>query len=347
MSRPGDEPPKLLPGITAFAWVRGLQWVLIVTLALFVLVLLAVVFAWSWLGSRILFVEIPLVVLVWVVPLLMRAAPYERRESEAGYTTLPRKHPELPQLDWKTGAVVRAPGAQYVSSKRPSDRSRGDAGGVQTSPPTEAPLPHPSLLRRARATLVGAAITAVFVFLLVWWREDFTQQALDISLILFAGVLFIYLLAYGIGAIVASVRLRDLALAAAADFVFRFRQNRRKDDALAVAMNESAGRPFPRGPWGASASAAGLKLWRGKQPVVAAEFAWSSVTSVQRDSVSIGRTSFPTVLVGLISADGLVSSMQLVWPNADAVPLQSTVETDWVVAKLNALRQARSSATIL
>jgi hypothetical protein len=305
------------------------------------------IFAWKQIVGLFFSVEVPLIVLIWVLPLIWRAAPFDKRETEACYTTLKRSHPELPQLDPQTGSLVRLGGAPYVSARR---RNRtGFAGELAPSdvPSSDRNLPRPSLLRRARGTLIQAAVSAVIVFVLVWWRENFTLQAEKFALFALVGLLVIFLAVYAIGAMVARVRLRALTSVAPNEFAFRFRQNREKKDALAVSMLTAVDRPFPRGPWGATADNSGLKLWRGKSPELATTIPWSRVTSIQRDSVSVGRTSFPTVLIGLTTVDDTVTSLQLVWPNADAVPLQSTVEADWIVAQLNRLRASRSAATIL
>ncbi|MBN9240384.1 MAG: hypothetical protein BGO97_11770 [Micrococcales bacterium 70-64] len=48
---------------------------------------------------------------------MRRGFPNENREVAAGYTTLYRSHQELPQVDPKTGAVIRAAGEPFIPRK--------------------------------------------------------------------------------------------------------------------------------------------------------------------------------------------------------------------------------------
>jgi hypothetical protein len=52
----------------------------------------------------------------------------ERRESEAGYTTLPTRHQDLWQLEPRTGAVLRHPGEPFISRDEARRRSRAGTG---------------------------------------------------------------------------------------------------------------------------------------------------------------------------------------------------------------------------
>src|ERR1700685_2254231 len=105
--------PQLLPGVSAIIWRTVLQIVSWVSAA-------AIVVPFGGTIFRIIHGS----VLVWFYPAFGAIAlnyvaifiggARAKSEAAAGYTTLWRSHPTLPQLDRTTGAVIRQAGQPYI-----------------------------------------------------------------------------------------------------------------------------------------------------------------------------------------------------------------------------------------
>src|SRR5688572_12918230 len=113
--------PSLLPGLTAFQWRRIVRWMIGVAVVLVALGV-AGAFVATVVGEDvapiILLVAIPGGVLAFIGRSLIETVPRERREVAAGYTTLPGRYSNLPQLHPITGAVLRQAGRQPLSEKQ-------------------------------------------------------------------------------------------------------------------------------------------------------------------------------------------------------------------------------------
>ena len=114
MSQPTEQPPRLLPGPTAWYWLRRATWSL----------LGAILFAPGMVVGSILptparqivvLISLFGLVVLCVVALhgYLSQSRAEHREREAGYTTLwASRYRDYWQLHPKTGAVIRRPGEE-------------------------------------------------------------------------------------------------------------------------------------------------------------------------------------------------------------------------------------------
>jgi hypothetical protein len=331
VSTPGrSRPPKLLPGMSAFTWSRILFVAKGAVIAFVAVAFMLEISHGFRGGSWYRRFEIPLFTLVWILPMANSFAPFERRETRAGYTTLRRAHPELSQLDPRTSEIVRPAGAPYLNRRGRSPD----------------PLERPTFLHRVKSPVLYAGALVLLASFALCLGTGFGSRGLGIASIFFGSCVVVAALSYAVAGLVGAVRMRRLAGAAANTFRFRFRLHRSSVDALSVAMVNLTRDPAPPGPWGASANEGGLMLWRGRPPELEMAIAWPTIASIQQDSLPGERTAIWTVRITVVAPDGDTSAMQLVAPTTGAIPISSRIETDWIVAQLNSLRQARPGTSI-
>jgi hypothetical protein len=334
-----DAHPTLLPGISA----RGWQLALSVTLWIMSLALVAVFavtvfhlirnynFAWF----------IPVFVaygLVYAGVIMVKVRG--NREAEAGYTTLPRAHPTLPQLDRVTGEVIRQAGDPYlVKSRRLSRMS--DGAPIQ---PLSDDLP-PSRWGGPLSLLPSFLIALVGMSLIFGAMGAAQGHPLESGLLTIAVVVALYVILLTIGASVVRARLARLQALAPSDFVFVFTRIRGYDEALnPVSARPTAASGYP--PRGVSANSKGLSIWEGKPFVETAIIEWNVVTSIQVDNAPGSNISGTVALVTYRSDEGNLRGLPLANPRFDSFPTPSKAGVRWIVARLNALRTRSTTARI-
>ena len=336
--------PKLLPGVSAGTWARVVLWVWIAT---GIVVVLGFIFQYASPLEHVLpfpgiFLVFPGIAVSVAIQLLAIAGlPNEKAEVRAGYTTLHNKYANLEQLDPRTGAVVRAAGEPYL---RRSGRARDvdPTGDV-------AVTSRPSILRRIAPTLLGFVGSAIFVLVVYALVGALSKGLLTGLLIVWPSVFLIYAIAIGIGSIGVRRQLHRLRAEAPFEFAFVFRTSRGLTSAMQalVPINEPAA-PGLTPSRQATASASGITFWQGNPPHRVATLPWTKVISVQQDTVRIGRSANPSVVVTFrdTEADAVVA-LPLMSAEANYLPLQSVAEARWIASELNQLRTGSTSARLI
>jgi hypothetical protein len=336
-----DAQPQLLPGMSASAWdpvFRVLTWIAGAS------TVLAIAFEISPLGSGYS--------VDWLIPIfvsygLLYAALFARgirakKEVAAGYTTLWRENPTLPQLDAKTGAVVRKAGEPYAPRRRllsgftPTEDAQPRHGS-----------PRPGFVRRATniAVRIGGSVGILVVASIIWGSKD---SAVVVWVWTIAAIALVaWVLGLAIGAGINRSRLAALTALDPHALVFTIISSDQFDDAFVEIAPDSAPR-YPPVILGASASQKGLSLWTGRPPEQFGFIPWSWITSIQADTVYRNRTSYPSVLLSVRDPeDGKLVALPLPNPNADLLPMPSKAEASWIADELNQLLSGASGAKVL
>jgi hypothetical protein len=330
-----------VPGISALIWNRTLALVYFAAFIVFLIVFLTAIVIGFRQAPWFLWAAFSLLGIAAVATLLLFAGrPLETREVRAGYTTLPRKYPELPQLDPKTGIVVRNPGEPYL-------RSRSAAAAAQPISASEARrATRPSLGRRARGPILTALISFVVVGAILVLVSRDSLSRLSVVALAIGCLVVAYLIGFAIVSVISHGRAQRLRAAVGDDLAFRFMSTRAFKTAAAGAVAEQTA-PVKGSYFGASANRTGLTIWHGNPPLRVFTLPWPMVTAIQRDSISSGNGSIPTILVTFRDPSGSLRGMQLGRPNADVLPLVSRPELDWLVSELTDLRVGNTTARVL
>jgi hypothetical protein len=342
--------PTLLPGVPASTWARGLTVAGFLTLPVYVIAAYERVFADPHLLPVTWFVPTAIyggIVLATAGILSGILAVRARHEGAAGYTTQWRTHPTLPQLDGRTGAVIRAAGAPYVKK---SDWRRRSSGGaiatVSTVDASHSSMARPNPLAGALVLLPIVLISAIgganFVAILGPKSENYGLRVLTAGAFVIVATGLVILA----GAAVTAGRLRRLEAAAPGDFVFVFAKSAGYSDGyISLAMR------IPSDPGyiarGASADSRGLTVWEENPPERALYLPWSIVTSIQVDTVPRSNRRNNMVLVTFRTEGDELATLPLAHAKISAFPLSSASGVRWIVARLNDLRAEQTTPRVL
>lgn len=335
-----DAQPTLLPGVSARTWQLVLQIIVWVATAATVFLLVAN-FVNGGRGFDFAYF-IPMIaayVLAYVAVFVSSARG--KKEIAAGYTTLRRGNPTLPQLDAKTGEVLRKPGEPYLAR-----HTRRDASATGYSLPVVGATPRPSPWARLRSTwyfLLIAAVATVGIFGRSGWLNP--QGVVWLPVVFVSFVAFFALIFLIIG-LVRRGRLAQLRAAAPGDLVFLISRSKALWPAL-TAVGWTLGELPSATALGVSADTQGLKVWRTGPATTGVILPWSSVTSVQADRMPVGNQSFPGVLVTLKAPDGDLVALPFVSAHMESFPIASKAEVAYIVAQLEQLRTSSTTARLI
>jgi hypothetical protein len=336
--------PKLLPGIAAGTWARVVRWAWIVSGVLFVV---GFVFeSFGPLRHVLPFPGFDLIVPSTLVFIVLRigalaSLPNEKAEVRVGYTTLPNKYANLEQLDPKTGAVLRAAGEPYL---RKSGRDRdGDLTRLVSR------TPRPSILGRIAPTLIGTVVSAVFLIVIYFVFGLLNNGRLTVIFILLPSIVVLCAIAYGIGSMGVRRTLLRLRAQAPTEFAFVFGSSPGVGSALQalVPVDETPDHELTRSRQ-ATASASGITFWKGNPPHQVAKLPWSKVISVQQDTIRVGRSAYPSVLITYrdMEAEEVVA-LPLANAEANYLAIHTVAEARWIASELNQLRTSTTAARLI
>jgi hypothetical protein len=331
--------PRLLPGISASAWRTVLQVVTWVTAASIIMPFAATIFH---LGHGPIF--------DWFYPIfaaialnyvaIFIAGARSKKEAAAGYTTLWRSHPTLPQLDQTTGALIRQAGQPYTK------KADWKNGSNPTYEKDSSEITKPTLWQRLLPALPGwIGITVVILVSGAFGRlaEGVGQV---VGLTISVSVLALAILANVIAAFVNRGRLARMRAVAPGDFVFLFASSKQfRSEAAALQWQGDVEGAFK--PRGVSADRVGLTFWRGKPFEQAATLPWGRILSVQDDRLQNGNSWQPAVLISYKDEADDIQALPLANANADLAPLRSMPEVRWIASELNALRTGSPTKRVL
>jgi hypothetical protein len=331
--------PQLLPGVSASTWRTVLQIVSWVSAAAILVPLGGTIFrvihgsVFNW-----FYPAFGAIALNYVV--IFIAGTRSKKEVAAGYTTLWRSHPTLPQLDRTTGALIRQAGQPYMKKADWKD------GGGPTNEMGWSETTKPTLWQRLLPALPGwIGIVALILASGTFGRlAQGVGQVVGITLSV--SLLALAVLANGVAALVARERLARMRAAAPADFVFLFASSKQfRAEAAALGWKgEAQGGLKPRG---VSANTVGLTFWRGKPFEQAATLPWGRIVSVQDDRLQNGNSWQPAVLISFKDEADDLRSFPLANANADLAPIRSMPEVRWIASKLNSFRTSSSTARVI
>jgi hypothetical protein len=331
---------RLIPGLSARMWARILFWARVGILGLYLIIALAeFVIAPSGILAVVGF-GVCLFAFVLSIPFqIMRftGLPKERAEVRAGYTTLTYKYGSLDQLDPKTGAVVRAAGRPFVTS-----RSRKQ---FATSDNSRRPS------RRDRTilfTLLGVVLGAGFSELILW--RFVGHQELPLVAGVYGGVAVLIAAAYAIGILRRMAGMRRAQAVAPDDFVFRFRI---WSDYVASAeqlFSGPAGEPnrAVHGLGVVSASSTGITIWEGAPPTQVAAYDWESVIAIQTTTTAVADRTYPTLAIAIRKRGAELVWLPFLNPTHRWTRTRtSRPEVDWIVSELEDIRSSPATAQVL
>jgi hypothetical protein len=273
------------------------------------------------------------VVAAVLIALLSRRA--QTRESAAGYTTLWRQHPTLPQLDSRSGAVIRAAGEPY---RKRSDWRREPGG-------TESQIARrPSILRRVLP--YGASLLVFAAFGIALSTQIDSERRSSLAWIPWAitAIVIVIVLSNVIAALFARARLARLRGVAPNEFVFDFSSS--ADFRIQSLAMVGAVEP-PTGHVGVSANSVGLTFWHGSPLAIYAALPWSSVVSVQADVAKVANSSVPAVLLSYRDEAEDIQLLPLAGANTSLFQLRNMPEARWIASELDQLRTGTTSARLI
>jgi hypothetical protein len=326
-----DDQPTLLPGVSARTWR------VVVHVATGVAITAAVVASIpNWLGSGTGFTfawYIPMIVaLLLVYSILFILGVRTKSEVAAGYTTLARGNVTVPQLDPRTGVILRKAGESYLPKASRFTRDVHDYAPERDR--SSSPSPWAGIRSFWYILLIAVVASSRFPLRGGWLA------------LVFLGTLALFAVIYGAIALVAHRRLRRLREAAPASLAFLFSKSSELEPAL-----ERIG--WSQGEWsattgvGASADAGGLTIWLVGPPTNGVAVSWSEIVSIQPDQFTVGNRSLPGVLIVVTAPDGSLVALPLAHAIVTPFPSASRAGVAWIVARLDELRAGRSVARLI
>lgn len=332
-----NEPPARLPGVSANAWRTAISVIGYAGIP-------AVLFAFTaeflhWRGP----------IFAWFIPIfVLLVALYcatflggrrAKREVAAGYTTLWRSNPTVPQLDAATGALVRGAGEPYVTK---SDWKAGPA--VSTAPYAPA-ASKPTFWQRLVPSLPQFMVVFVLIIASALWGRLAADGTQVIGLVVAGSLVVVLIGTFTITGAVGGSRLKRLRIAEPNDFAFMVAGTDKISAAIASMSSSQLG--VPQTPLGVTANSAGLSFWAGNPPTKLGTLPWDRVTSVQADRVTSGNSWRGGVLITYKDDAGTLQEAALAGANADRVEFRSMPEANWIASVLNELRSGTTTARVL
>ena len=336
-----DAQPTLLPGVSARTWQLVLQTVVWIATAATAFAVLGNAFLRRGTGLNFSYFIPVIVAYVLVYLTIFISGARGKREVAAGYTTLPRSNPTVAQLDAKTGELLRRPGEPYLKRGSRANESAGDYGVPVVESRTR---PSRWLALRSLWFLPIAAAVATFgMFARSGWLNPAGFVWLPVVFAGLLGLVFLILLAVGVGA---RRTLDWIRAAAPGDLVFVFARSKTLWPALNKAGWTLGEVPLATG-LAASANAEGLSVWQADPATKGLIVPWSSVVSVQADSIVTGNQTRPGVLVTVSAPGGELVALPFANSNPDSFPLVSKPGVAYLVAQLDQLRTGNTTARLL
>jgi hypothetical protein len=325
-----DAQPQLLPGISGSVWKivsRVIIWVLIAASIPPLIVTVAhlghgTIFPWfypAFAATGLTYVAI------------IAAGARSRKETAAGYTTLWRAHPTLPQLDRATGAVIREAGQPYVKK---TDWKSGNSSNAQSF---SSHILRPTLWRRLLPALPGWIAIAILILAAGLFGRIAQGLGQAVGISISVGLLAIVIIANGIAVLLARIRLQRMREIVPDDFVFLFGSSKQLRTQAAT-MGWQGGVAGSVKARAVSANRDGLTFWQDQPFLRAASLPWSRILSIQEDRVPNGNSWLPAVLISYKDEAGDIQALSLANANADLAPLRSMPEVRWIASKLSRLR---------
>jgi len=292
---------RMLPGVSAFTWSRialayPLGFILLIVMFGFNLL------GWAtWPGLWVLLGPAIALVACGAVAAL-GSYLRQRSETEAGYTTLPGVSPNLDQLDFRTGVIIRQAGEPLLAVRGVPAYLRGDPGRPLPALGIDQPAFPPLTPARALARLVPGIVALVVIIVITLARG--IRDPLEFVTIygVIIGLLgFFYLLFFLITRVTLVSRIQQIAGERPAAMIFTSGMTpdiQKGMERLGVAQASSSGR-FP-----VAVTDSAIELWSNEAPpVLRLAVPWSDVHAVAPDSVSISRNQFKAIDVQVVRDD--------------------------------------------
>ena len=301
-----------------------------------------------------------LILISALVLLTATGIPGDKAEVRAGYTTLFRNHPNLPQLDPKTGRVIRKAGEPYLHRRdgRGSREIAPVAAGTtlngqpvarnrEIAPAPLGPLAlnrRPSPLVSVRGQIIGFLLAGVIFVVMRSTIPSFSRLPFWIILVALVGSLVLTLASVLVVAAPSRRLLARLSPDTPSSLAVAFRPT--PDTMAAFAKLGVRGVARDAGGYGkTSAIIADRNAIRLLDPDARelATFQWPSVRDARLGTVSGGSNTTSstrtnsTVELTVISNGGPVV-IQLAGPTASRLGLTSTAESRWVLRELQQLK---------
>jgi hypothetical protein len=331
--------PQLLPGASASTWRTVLQVVSWVSAAAFILPVAARFFHLGH-GSIVdwFYPAFAAIALTYVAIFISGAR--SKKEAAAGYTTLWRSHPTLPQLDQTTGALIRQAGKPYIK------KADWKSGTNPTSEMTSSEIARPTLWQRLLPALPGWIGITVVIFVSAAFGRLAEGVGQVVGLTISVSLLALAIFANVIAAFVARGRLARMRAVAPGDFVFLFASSKQfRSEAAALQRHGEVEGAFK--PRGVSANRVGLTFWQGKPFEQAATLPWGRILSVQDDRLQNGNSWQPSVLISYKDEADDIHALPLANANADLAPLRSMPGVRWIASELNGFRTGSSTTRVI
>jgi hypothetical protein len=336
-----DDRPTLLPGVSARTWQLVLQALVWIATAATAFAALGNIFFRRGAGLDFAYIVPVVVAYVLVYLTIFISGARGKKEVAAGYTTLPRSNPTVAQLDATTGELLRRPGEPYLKRG-----SRGSASAGDYDVPVVESKTRPSrwvALRSLWFLPIAAAVATFGMFARSGWLNPAGFVWLPVVFAGFLGLVFVILLAVGVGA---RRTLSQVRASAPGDLVFVFSRSKTLWPALNKAGWTLGEVPLATG-LAASANAQGLSVWQAGPATKGLMVPWSSVVSVQTDSIVTGNQTRPGVLVTLTAPGGDLVALPFANSNPDSFPLVSKPGVAYLVAQLDQLRTGKTTARLI
>ncbi|HEX4400398.1 MAG TPA: hypothetical protein VHZ98_03640 [Galbitalea sp.] len=365
----GKETSRLLPGISARRW----QKLHIYSYPIAVLGFIAL-FIFAAHSPQVIWYPILLLPLGFMGATWIGQAVRDRVESNAGYTSRSNWRINLDQVDAKTGAIVRAAGTPFPSSKKASSYV-GDEERLEVEQMPFEPTP----IARAREIRDDVIHTAPHLLSpspsgegVVLTSRPSASTQIAITALLGLGISAFVTIDVGLHfgrvnvggyviTFVASVggcALLWLALLGGRTLERR-RLLKRFPGTLVFSFARSADisaglrrlglidpiNDFDIGTVQAVVDLRGITLWQGNPPTSFASIPWTLVRAIRVEHAFAPNASRSSAIVNIeISSEGGVTQLPLFCVNASILPFPHSGETGWVERQLQGLLAKSSSA---
>lgn len=300
-----------------------------------------------------LFVPAGILVAVTLVSRLGRHLA-DSAESVAGYTTLTNEHQNLPQLDPRTGRVIRPAGGTYLTKNQlemalhgvliPPLRTGFDPLSATPDRADDAAGDNQFRVRPRAAVLVFQGLMPVLAVtvggvVLLSIRNNKEGHFVDVGTFLRPGLVVV---PWVLGFYVLVARsvwcfriflTRPLRLQNTASLVFSFSRSKDFQEGLSRLQRADPVAPAAKMVMVGVADSVGIRIYQSTPALTIASIPWKDIVSVAVETAQVFRSMNLAAVITVLASQGTVS-LPLASASVSNLPVKSGAETRWVTQQL-------------